>query len=148
MRPLNITDRNKIKYHDSKFGYHESLWYSRGMSNPPNLLRDPSPLAMQLRIKRLREAKGWSVNMMAQLCGVGQSTVSNWQGSRPGQPPGREGIFTIARVTGASPDWIYRGEGEIPTELLAKVIAIHTGEMKAPKAPRKKRSKLLKKFVK
>jgi transcriptional regulator with XRE-family HTH domain len=78
--------------------------------------------------------------MMARMCGVTQSAVSNWQGARDYQPPGRDQITTLARVTGASADWILSGTGAIPHDLQAKVIAIHTGKMKPPNTPRKKRT--------
>lgn len=137
MAALNITTRNKIKDHESKIAAGGLRWHILGM---PKLLNDASPAAISLRIRRLREAMGISVEMFARIVGVGQSTVSNWQGARAHQPPGRDSIFAIARATGTSPDWIYRGEGSIPPELLAKIIAIDTGEMKPVKPPRKPRS--------
>lgn len=138
MAPLIITTGNKSKHHESKFVFRGAEWYSRGMGTLPNLLNDASPIAMGLRIRRLIEAHGFTVSMFADACGVSQSAVSNWLS---GRPPGRPLIMTISRVTGAPANWILSGEGLLPADLWAKILAIHNGEVKPKKPPRKRKAK-------
>lgn len=74
------------------------------------------------RLKRLREAKGWSQTEMAQRVGVQLTTWNNYE-TAVSPIPWRTAL-NVCVVTGASLDWIYRDQrGLMPVMLMEQIEA-------------------------
>ena len=64
------------------------------------------------RLKALRERLGRTVDDMAHIVGVQRQAWHSWE--RNAFMPSADRLVSIARVTGASLDWLLLGKGEGP----------------------------------
>lgn len=75
--------------------------------------------AIGTRIKRARERKRWTQRHLAELIGVSQKTVDNWENGRT-EP--KSSIGALEDVLGVSLDGEPESESAIPKSLLREVM--------------------------
>jgi transcriptional regulator with XRE-family HTH domain len=69
------------------------------------------------RLLELREACGYSQSRMASMIGVTAAAWNNWEACR--KRIAIDAAIALYQKTGATLDWIYLGEGEVPKKLRA-----------------------------
>ena len=145
-RLLNATPAQREQVERSRTGLHwEEIDEDISISGLLAPARPDDPAAMGGRLRRLRIAygkvQGYTREMrqveIARIAGVSQQAWNNFEAGR-----GRIGIdnaMRISRVTGASLDYIYLGDGRLmPAPLAAEVAKLERFDQQqaAPKARR------------
>ncbi|MBP5597724.1 MAG: helix-turn-helix domain-containing protein [Pseudobutyrivibrio sp.] len=64
------------------------------------------------RIREVREEAGITRQELAELTGLGKSTIANWELNINGVVPSSDSIFKVADALDISYSWLARGEGD------------------------------------
>jgi transcriptional regulator with XRE-family HTH domain len=77
--------------------------------------------AISRRLRELREAMGYSQATMARIAGIGPTTWNNYETAI--RRISLDEAMKVCSATGATLDWIYRGEGigQLPRDLALKL---------------------------
>lgn len=90
------------------------------LSRGPRLGDEMSVTAIAERLRLLREAMGWNQKVMAARVGINATTWNNYELAV--SPIPWQAALKVCAVTGASMDWIYRGQrGLMPVNIMDRI---------------------------
>ena len=96
------------------------------------LSRVPDTDTIGGRIRRAREATGYSSAQLARRIGVKTTTVAGWEHDRAAPRTNR--LTMLAGVLGVSPTWLLHGLGEAPArEAIRGELAVLSSSLEAVK---------------